>query len=435
LPHEREELAEVSVWDWSGDASRMAWTGADGSSLLHQVMSSGFDGYWGHLHAEVLVKVRVPAMGYATIVLDEAAPATIGVQINDPRVAKPESAVLENEFVRAELDVRDGGVISYVDKLTGTDYVKPGCPMGVFRLVEEDTIRGMSAWTVGRYRNVHALNRGVRFTGARLDPGLLRQSAAYEADFCNGSRLAVTVSLDCGERMLRFDVTVRWQEIGTQDTFFPQLNFLMPVSYGYSSIRYDVPMGAIDRGPMDMDVPAQSYGMPVNGAGDSLMLVSDSKYGYRGTAEGLSLTLIRSSADPDPWPEVGQHRISIAIAPCGGGRLEEAALARAFCRGLLVAAARAHKGALPHTLSLMELSGGVVLSAVKMAEDGRGIVVRYYEAEGRGGEGAIRFFKAPEAAHAVNVLEQPVEGNVRVDGCTVRFGYRAFGAGSLRVMF
>jgi hypothetical protein len=157
------------------------------------------------------------------------------------------------------------------------EYVKLGCPMGVFRLVEEDTIKGMPALTVGRYMNVHNLNRGIRFKDTKLGPQFIRQRFSYEAEFGNGYKLVVTVSLGSGEKMLRFDTTVRWQEIGRQQTFFPKLNFFMPVAYDYSSIRYDVPMGVLDRAPPEMDIPAQSFGMPVNGQGPSLMLISDNK--------------------------------------------------------------------------------------------------------------------------------------------------------------
>jgi alpha-mannosidase len=436
LPWAREELTEFTVWDWPGDAARMKWTDAGGSALRHQVLGGGKDGYWGHRYAGVLVQVKAPAMGYATVVLDEAEPETLpAFDFDAPRTAQPACGVMENEYLRVELDIRDGGILSLIDKETGMEYVRPGRPAGVFRLVEEDTIRGMSAWTVGRYRNVNVLNRGVKFTAAEIGPEYLRQSATYVCEFGNGSSVAAALSLDAGSRLLRVDVKANWQEIGSAKTCYPQLNFFLPVAYAHSAFRYDVPMGAIDREPLEMDVPAQSYGMPVNASGRSLMLVSDSKYGYRGAAEGLSLTLIRSSADPDPWPEVGAHHIRMAVALTDGGRAEAARTASSFCRGFVVAAARAHAGSLPVNLSLMDLSGGVLLSAVKQSENGRGIIVRYYEAEGSPGEARLKFFRRPKAARAVNLLEQPADGAVRIEGGEVVFGYRKYGVGSLLIEF
>ena len=435
LPFAREELAEVSVWDWNGDVKRMHWQDASGNLLGHQVSSQGFDGYWGHQHAEVLVKVRVPAMGYATLILDESDPEEFALEDIGPRVDKPLRIVLENKLVRAELNLRDGGVTSLVDKSTGRDYVAKDSQTGLFRYIEEDTNRGMSAWQVGKYMKVLTLNEGVRFRDIKTDGAAVCQSATYEKAFGNGSLLTVKVSLQDGERMLRFDTTVRWQEIGRQDQCYPQLSFYMPVAYGYESIRYDVPMGIVDRTPLEMDVPAQSFGMPVNADGASLMLMSDCKYGYRGTADGLALTLIRSSVDPDPWPEIGEHTIRMAIALSPADKTSQIQTARAFCRRFVTASARAHQGSLPATQSLLELDGAVLLSAVKQAEDGSGIIVRYYEVEGQTGRAAIKLHAAPSSACAVNLLEQPVAGLVQIDGNTVSFDYRANAVGNLLITF
>ncbi len=435
LPYEREEFTQITAWDWSGEPGRMRWTDAAGAELKHMLVGSGRDEYWGHQHTDALVKVKAPAMGYTTVVLDEGDKGALSLVLEFPRVQQPDYGVLENEFLRVELDVRDGGIVSLVDKETGREYVKPDCPAGIFRLLEEDTIRGMSAWTVGRPMNERVLNQGVRFTDAKIGPQYARQSATYKVEFGNKSTLTAVLSLDAGARMLRVDATVRWQEIGTRETCFPQLNFFMPVAYDYQSIRYDVPMGAIDRAPLGLDVPAQSYGMPLNAAGASLMLLSDSKYGYRGTADGLSLTLIRSAVDPDPWPEVGEHRIRMAIALADGSKADAARMAASFCRGFIVAAARAHGGSLPATQPLMALSGGVLLSAVKQAESGQGIVVRYFEADGSAGEGRLKFFRKPRSARAVNVLEQPAEGAVRIEGDEVVFSIRKYGVGSILVEF
>ena len=436
LPFEREELAEITLWDWNGDAARMQWTDARGNKLGHQVTTTGYDDYWGHLHAEVLVKVKMPAMGYTTLILNEADPTTFSVKVLDPRVDRIVETVLENEHVRVVLDHCDGCISSFVEKKTGEEFVKPGCPMGVFRLVEEDPIRGMSAWQVGRHMNVAILNKGVKIIKTKIGSEFFRQSLSYESEFGNGSKLMVTVSLDGGEKMLRFDTTVRWQEIGRQEVSYPQLNFRMPVSYDYANIRYDVPMGVIDRELLEMDVPAQSFGMPVNGSGSSLMLISDCKYGFRGTVEGLSLTLIRSSVDPDPWPEIGEHRIRMAIALSSQGKAEAVSAAKAFCSKVVVASTHAHKGSMPAVQSLMAFSGdGLILSSVKKAEDGHGIILRYYEVEGKSGRGTVRMMKPPKGAMPVNLLEQPVGGPVVMEGDAVVFDYRANSVGNLRIQF
>ena len=56
--------------------------------------------------------------------------------------------------------------------------------------------------------------------------------------------------------------------------------------------------------------------------GSSAILVSDSKYGYRGQKESLNLTLINSSVSPDPYPERGIHTITLWVGAASGDAKE-----------------------------------------------------------------------------------------------------------------
>jgi alpha-mannosidase len=435
LQNEREDFVQVSVWDWPGVTSRMRWRDAQGNNLAHHVLSSESNAYWGHLHQEVMVKVKLSGLGYNTLVLDEAEPQDFRLEEIGPRLDKPLEIVLENEHLRAEFDLHHGGLISLRDKQTGRELVSRDTPSGVFRLVKEDPIRGMSAWTVGRYLEVTSLNHAVRYKNPPVESGVARQSVAYSLDFGNGSLLSVTVSLYQGEKLLRFDTTVRWQEIGDAKKFFPQLNFLVAPQYAFQKISYDIPMGTLERSPFNHDVPAQSFGMPVNPAGASLLLVCDSKYGFRATGETLALTLIRSSVDPDPWPEIGEHRIQIGLALAEGGPVENLALAQRFCRPAVVTSSKAHPGTLKAHGNLLDLSGvRLVLSGIKKGEQG-GLVMRFYEAEGHSGEASLSFAKPPTKAQLANLLEHGISGQAKVEGLRVKFSYKPFSVVTLIVWF
>ena len=126
----------------------------------------------------------------------------------------------------------------------------------------------------------------------------------------------------------------------------------------------------------------------------------------------------------------------MAIALCGSGKAEAVFKAQAFCSRVTVASARAHAGSMPSVQSLMAFSGdGLVLSSVKKAEDGDGMILRYYEAEGKAGRGVVKFLKAPVSAVSMNLLEQPETGFATVNGNTVNFDFRANGVGNLLVRF
>lgn len=57
--------------------------------------------------------------------------------------------------------------------------------------------------------------------------------------------------------------------------------------------------------------------VPEQGA-ETVALLSDCKYGYRGADNTLYADLIRGSYDPDPYPEYGVHHMSLAVAACAG---------------------------------------------------------------------------------------------------------------------
>ncbi|NJD03817.1 MAG: alpha-mannosidase, partial [Ruminiclostridium sp.] len=201
-----------------------------------------------------------------------------------------------------------------IDKKTGREMVDQGRSAGFFRLIDEDDSKGMTAWVIGRYMNVTNIDKDVKISSVCADSDSLRQWISYSVKFRDSS-LSVVVSLDQNSAGLDFNVDCDWQETAVKGKSIPQLNFHMPLAYTCKAYKYDIPFGTIIRDPLDMDVPAGSWalGMPESMAGSAVMLVSKTKYGFRCTDDSLSLTLIRSSYDPDPYPENGMHRFGFAV--------------------------------------------------------------------------------------------------------------------------
>jgi alpha-mannosidase len=117
--------------------------------------------------------------------------------------------------------------------------------------------------------------------------------------------------------------------------------------------------------------------------------------------DAISLTLIRSSYDPDPYPELGAHRFDFGICLAEGS--STAGLLRVsaeYNHAFSVLSVAPHTGTLPKSTGFVELEAGtVVLAAVKMPEDGgRRLVLRLYEADGKEATAVLRFFRPPAAA-------------------------------------
>jgi len=406
---QRRELVEVVVWDWNGDLERLICKDAQGNLVSHQLLDHGVNQYWGHAYVRLLMEVAVPAYGYSTYVLDETDEFEIPIRYpRDPRIEEPVCFVLENELIKAVLDTKTCALISLQDKSTGEELVCCQRPAGIFRLISEDPRMGMTSWRVGRHMTTEDLVKDVKILDFRQ--GELRQSLAYRVKF-GDSQLDVTISLDKSSRLLNYDVRCDWQERGQRGESIPQLNFYAPVAYECDAYQYDVPFGTIKRQPMDMDVPANSwmFGLAKGEEESQLMLVTDSKYGFRGYDNSLAVSLIRSSYDPDPYPELGIHEFRLALCVMSPTTNQELIqLGYDYNHSLTVLSTRPKAGTWPLTHGFITLEAGTVaISAVKVPEeaDGKEMLIRLYETEGQDTEVTLAFCREIREAVLVDINE------------------------------
>ena len=325
LPWTRTEVVEAVIWDWPGDPARLIVRDAAGGVVPHQVIPNEIDpfqgaAYWGHQYLRVLVVVTVPGCGYTTCSLGEGIPRDLPVHAGgEPRVQRPPGHILENERVRAVFDPHTASLRSFIDKESGEELLDVSRPAAVFRLVREDDSRGMTAWIVGQWMAVHVLHEDVRLSAASghgRPPPVAELRAAFrrftaEGDCFPGPRRRLPL---LGRR-------VRLAGGRPAGHGVPQLNFFLPSPVELKSYRFDVPFGTIDRPAAEIDRPANSWviGVPRKSGRKSLLLIADQAHGFRCTENAVSLSLIRSSIDPDPHPELGVHRFgfSVSLADCG----------------------------------------------------------------------------------------------------------------------
>ena len=380
--------------------------------------------------------MKAPAYGYSTYILGEKQ------MISKPapdfpvdwRTEKNESFILENNCVKVVFDAREMSMISFLDKTNGKEMVDPQKPAGIFRLIEEDDVKGMTAWAVGRYMNITGLNRNVKVNHCHTDKNDLRQWIHYETEF-NHSRLKVVISLDYNSPKLDFNVECDWRETGRKGGYVPQLGFYMPLSYKCRAYKYDIPFGTIERGSRDMDVPANSWalGMPEENGSGAVMVVTNSKYGFRGVNDSISVALIRSSYDPDPYPENSIHKFKLAVILTG--EPDNAELIRRaydYTHPLSFVSGYRHVGVLPPAAGFMSLeNGSVAVSAVKMPEEpdtgNNRIIIRVYEVSGSKTQAVFKFRREVSKAWYMDINENKVDNglNIITEGSSVKFDVEA----------
>ncbi|HHY82442.1 MAG TPA: alpha-mannosidase [Clostridiales bacterium] len=437
--HDRSEPVEITVWDWPGDMDRIEICDTDGNLVRHQIVSGRAQqlhpegAFWGHKYMKLLVDAKVPALGYSTLLLKERSLQDTKVNIHVwDRTEKPdEQYVLENEYVKVVLDSKNASIVSMKDKASGRELIDPNRPAGIFRLIEEDTAKGMTSWVVGRHMNITDLNRDVKVKDVSIGQDKLRQWVSYSIAF-RSSRLDVKVALDYNSPRLEFNVEYDWQENPVRNVFIPQLNFHMPFAYQCRKYKYDIPFGTIEREPANMDLPGNSWALalPENPEDKAIRIVTTTKYGFRGFDNSLSLTLVRSSYDPDPYPEHGIERFRFAVELVDAAD-NKALVEKAFDYNHPIGFVPGlrQEGDLPLEGSFLSLVGGsVAVSAVKVPEEAgsKRMIVRVYETSGSDTTVLLKLAAPVSAAWHVD-LNENILGNagITAEGCMVKADVRA----------
>lgn len=440
-PTEFDRVGPVRVvlWDWDYDVKRLCVRDAYGKTVTHELLEqgSGF-GYWGHLQTVLLIYVKIPAFGYNTYVVTEES-ATESEQYryleHTADSVTDGEKVLENEYVKAVFKSGDMRLVSFVDKVTGRDWVSGAGPSCGFRLIMEDTVNGMTAWRVGSYTRIIELNETANVVVYEQRYGALRKSIKYKLAFGRSS-LDVEVSLDKDSRLLRFSAMADWHELGDVQ-FVPQLSFYVPFGFDAPQYRYDIPFGTIDRGPINGDTPGNRFilALPDDPQISPLLLVTDSKYGYRGVNNSVSVDLIRSATEPDPSPEDGIHRMEIGVGIMKT-RDNRAVfeVVNTFTHPVDFVSGSAHKGMLPKEFGFLKVGGDAKVSAVKTAEDG-GLIVRVYDANGHGSEVSVKFSRPVRRAVLTDLTELKELGTAQVEDSCVHFKLGACQVATLRVQW
>ncbi|MDQ8734718.1 glycoside hydrolase family 38 C-terminal domain-containing protein [Paenibacillus sp. LHD-38] len=446
---ERNEITEITIWDWNGDLRNLAFYDDEGNHVDYQFVDRGFMENWGHFYLRVLLAVSVPPMGYSTYIMKEKGGDMNFLSADDHYLTRENlppnelhSITLENERLKAVLDTRSLSLISLIDKESGKEYADRGRSGALFRFIEEDAFNGGgNAWLIGRYGKVEPLTEGQHIEGSDLGMNKIRQSVAYRVPFRNSS-LRVTISLDRGNSRLDYQVECDWHEYGRKDEFTPQLQFIVPLGYECETYKYDTAFGTVARKPMDIDVPANSWavGMP-QGKGKGIMMVTDSKYGFRGVDQSLSVTLLRGSYAPDPHPDTGTHtfRLAICLTDCDNNvsLIEES---YRYQHPLSHVSVRASKGAWPTKQSFFHMEEGTAaISAIKVPEEGNAAprwIIRAYETEGQSTVAKLDLYRNVKKAYWVDTLERNTgDEDIQIDGTSIRFPARAYCVVNLCIEF
>jgi alpha-mannosidase len=301
----------------------------------------------------------------------------------------------------------------------------------------------MTAWVLGQETDDPTLLRSTGFSvlGAARNQGTNvpgGSSIAYRIDQTlevPGTQSTVRLSTLLHGLEPRIDVTaeIDWREIGDTRRGISGLIVVFPTDVDESSLvaRYEAPFGSVTRNTLKTgeEVPTLRYahlagtGATVSDAHSEMESVSygftllqDCKYGHALDGSDLRLRIIRSSFDPDHAPEVNRQtvRYSLFVHEEEADPATLTRLGAAWNHPLIVFPADLRQGGdAPATRSFVRVrTPNVVLSTLKQAEDGAGLILRLVELNGQNAEAEVEIDPAITGGltrtAVTDLMEQPL---------------------------
>ncbi|WP_136586721.1 alpha-mannosidase [Microbacterium hydrothermale] len=348
--------------------------------------------------------------------------------------AEGEGFVLDNGIVHAVIDGR-GLLISLVDVVSGREVVPAGQVAGLFE-VFRDTPTQWDAWDIDETYRRHATPLDSA-DAVRVDG----HAVVVERSF-GDSTIVTRFALAAGSRTVRLSLDVDWHE---QQKL---LKLGVPVDVHTDRAASEIQFGHIVR-PTHTNTSwdaarfetAAHRWVRVAEPDFGIAVTNDSTYGHDitrhereggGTFSLVRLSIIRSAMFPDPGQDQGAHHLEVGIV-VGADVLD--AVAEGYRTNLpaRVVTDAAHESVAP----LVAIDApGVVVEAVKLAQDGSGdVVVRLYEALGERTQARLEAGFDVARVSETDLLERDVDAAAvtAVQGGVVDLELRPFQLVTLRL--
>jgi mannosylglycerate hydrolase len=393
--------------------------------------------HYGGIAECTFVASDVPGLGYCTYwvhPIDESL----------EEVEELESPVIENEYLRVE--VAEDGTLALTDKAIGTVYtglnrfVDVGdrgdeynhCP------VEHDVVvDGPQGTPLVRVAQSGPVGQKLEVSMTYQVPAALGETRFERSEIHVDLPITTRISLYPGVRRVDIETTIE------NRAFDHRLRAHFPVPAVVDTFDAE---GHFDVLTRSLDLPHDTEDWVEQPVGThpqrTWTEVSDGALGLMIANQGLpeievyrtevgseiALTLLRSvgwlsradmpvrrgHAGPGlATPEAqctGEHTFRYALVPHSGSCQGVFDQAHAFNAPLRAVATSSHDGTLPSSGSFVEVAPeNLVVSAVKEAENGDGLVLRFWNTDTKQSDATVKYWKAPKRVARCNLAEEELE--------------------------
>ncbi|MFU8793425.1 MAG: alpha-mannosidase [Acholeplasmataceae bacterium] len=295
-------------------------------------------------------------------------------QVNEKELCKYDEYSMENDMLRVQFD-RHGEIISLV---TLDDQVEHSKSYLNRLSVYKDKKKFFNAWDIDiNYTKKKPDCFRLMSHKTFLDGPSVTRVNTYRYD---KSTLIQKVTLTQGKPLVEFVTEVDWHEKHRM----LRADFI-PVVYS-DEVKCDIQFGNIMRSTREdnnydkaqFEICAHKW-VNLENHSHGLSLINDSKYGHRVKNGLVSLNLLRSPVYPDPHADQGIQQFSYAIYPYQG-KFESSNVqeyAYAFNNKLIIA------NSIEQPSLISSDQKNIVIETIKQSQDGKGIVIRVYENQGK----------------------------------------------------
>ncbi len=389
--------------------------------------------------AHVLLSATTPSLGYATFYVRGTSKV-----VSTATEVKATDHSLENSLVRLTVDPATGCVTSLLDKRSNSEILAPseidaGGPQnatcGNLLQAFRDKPKAWDAWNIDADFEKEHWDLAKADEVKLVESGPLRAVLRVKKHFQHSS-FVQDITITAGSPRVDVNMSADWNEKHVL------LKVAFPLSAHNNNATFEIPYGSIER-PTTRNTPAEQAKFEVpavhwadlSDAKQGFSLLNDCKYGYDAKGNVLRLSLLRSPEWPDPHADEGHHEFTYALYGHAGNWREAHTVQQGYELNypLLSIATTNHQGLLPASHSFLSLEGeNVVLTALKKAEDGDDLIVRFYEWAGKEADIQLHFSSGLESASETNLIED-LGGPLTVQGASVTVHTKPYEIKTIRV--
>ncbi len=395
---ERTDIVDVELVP--GNYQRMKAVSCDGIEVPVQIVGN----------RAYFVASNVPALGYKTFYLKEG--------LCDSALAvNQECWEIENAFYTISFDPESGCFERFLDKRNGKEVFKRLDPAWTkpyysneFQVLWEIP-HPMSSWTIGGICREDHLIRGAKLEWGAIGPVFADLHITHHP-----ARSVLSQTIRVYHELERIDFFTRldWREVADYETDAPMLKVAFTPNLNTARAVYEIPFGIQERIANGREVPALQW-MDLSDDTYGVCLLNDSKYGHDTQGNTMRLTLCRTGYDPDPRSDIGIWECAYGLVPHEGNWKDARAYQKGYdfnhpFRGLVIRD-QARESELPEKQGFLQLDAShIIVSALKKAEEGEGLIVRLYEIHGESTTVNVTLSNIYKEVQRVTIMEQEKEG-------------------------